>query len=96
MYCKCVKLFVIVHTLAGKERKMQEILSMVQRVTVFILISTLVINIFSGTEYKKYLQYAVGLIVIVLVVSPIFRLLDKGIDLSQWMDLTVQEEYCEK
>lgn len=71
---------------------MQEILSMVQRVTVFILISTLVINIFSGTEYKKYLQYAMGLIVIVLVVSPIFRLLDKGIDLRQWMDLTVQEE----
>lgn len=74
---------------------MQEILSMVQRVTVFILVSTLVTNIFSGTEYKKYLQYAVGLIVIVLVVSPIFRLLDKGIDLHQWTDLTVQEDYYE-
>lgn len=74
---------------------MQEILSMVQRVTVFILVSTLVTNIFSGTEYKKYLQYAVGLIVIVLVVSPIFRLLDKGIDLRQWTDLTVQEDYYE-
>ncbi len=74
---------------------MQEILSMVQRVTVFILVSTLVTNIFSGTEYKKYLQYAVGLIIIVLVVSPIFRLLDKGIDLRQWTDLTVQEEYYE-
>lgn len=74
---------------------MQEILSMVQRVTVFILVSTLVTNTFSGTEYKKYLQYAVGLIVIVLVVSPIFRLLDKGIDLRQWTDLTVQEDYYE-
>lgn len=79
----------------GKEGEMQEILSMVQRVTVFILVSTLVTNIFSGTEYKKYLQYAVGLIIIVLVVSPIFRLLDKGIDLRQWTDLTVQEEYYE-
>ena len=74
---------------------MQEILSMVQRVTVFILVSTLVTNIFSGTEYKKYLQYAVGHNIIVLVVSPIFRLLDKGIDLRQWTDLTVQEEYYE-
>ena len=71
--------------------RMQEILIMVQRVTVFILISTLLTDLFSGTEYKKYLQYAVSLIVIVLVISPFFRLLDKGIDLQQWKELTVQE-----
>ena len=70
---------------------MQEILTMVQRVTVFILISTLVTNLFSGTEYKKYLQYAVSLIVIVLIISPFFELLNKGIDLHQWTDLTIQE-----
>lgn len=70
---------------------MQEILTMVQRVTVFILISTLVTNLFSGTEYKKYLQYAVSLIVIVLIISPFFELLNKGIDLRQWTDLTIQE-----
>jgi Stage III sporulation protein AF (Spore_III_AF). len=70
---------------------MQEILLMVQRVTVFILIATLVTNIFSGTEYKKYLQYAMGLIVIVLVVSPFFKLISRGIDLREWTDLTIQE-----
>lgn len=70
---------------------MQEILLMVQRVTVFILIATLVTNIFSGTEYKKYLQYAMGLIVIVLVVSPFFKLISRGIDLREWTDFTIQE-----
>ncbi|MCI8791570.1 MAG: hypothetical protein HFG38_02050 [Eubacterium sp.] len=70
---------------------MKEILLMVQRVTVFILIATLVTNIFSGTEYKKYLQYAMGLIVIVLVVSPFFKLISRGIDLREWTDLTIQE-----
>ncbi len=70
---------------------MQEILLMVQRVTVFILIATLVTNIFSGTEYKKYLQYAMGLIVIVLVVSHFFKLISRGIDLREWTDLTIQE-----
>lgn len=70
---------------------MREILLMVQRVTVFILIATLVTNIFSGTEYKKYLQYAMGLIVIVLVVSPFFKLISRGIDLREWTDLTIQE-----
>ena len=70
---------------------MQEILLMVQRVTVFILIATLVTNIFSGTEYKKYLQYAMGLIVIVLVVSHFFKLIIRGIDLREWTDLTIQE-----
>jgi hypothetical protein len=67
---------------------MKEILLMVQRVTVFILIATLVTNIFSGTEYKKYLQYAMGL---VLVVSPFFKLISRGIDLREWTDLTIQE-----
>ncbi len=70
---------------------MKEILLMVQRVTVFILIATLVTNIFSGTEYKKYLQYAMGLIVIVRVVSPFFKLISRGIDLREWTDLTIQE-----
>ena len=70
---------------------MKEILLMVQRVTVFILIATLVTNIFSGTEYKKYLQYAMGLIVVVLVVSPFFKLISRGIDLREWTDLTIQE-----
>ena len=70
---------------------MKEILLMVQRVTVFILIATLVTNIFSGTEYKKYLQYAMGLIVIVLVVSPFLKLISRGIDLREWTDLTIQE-----
>ena len=72
---------------------MKEILLMVQRVTVFILIATLVTNIFSGTEYKKYLQYAMGLIVIVLVVSPFFKLISRGIDLREWTDLTIQEGF---
>lgn len=70
---------------------MQEILSMVQRVTVFLLISTLVTDLFSGTEYRKYLQYITGLVVIVLVLTPVFRLLNKGIDLRQWTDVTIQE-----
>lgn len=70
---------------------MQEILAMVQRVTVFLLVSTLVMDLFSGTEYKKYLQYVVSLIVIVLVISPFFKLMNKGIDLRQWTDITIQE-----
>jgi Stage III sporulation protein AF (Spore_III_AF). len=75
----------------GGEEKMQEILAMVQKVTVFLLVSTLVMDFFSGTEYKKYLQYVVSLIVIVLVISPFFKLMDKGIDLRQWKDITIQE-----
>ena len=70
---------------------MQEILAMVQKVTVFLLVSTLVMDLFSGTEYKKYLQYVVSLIVIVLVISPFFKLMDKGIDLREWKDITIQE-----
>lgn len=70
---------------------MQEILAMVQRVAVFILISTLVTDIFSGTEYKKYFQYATGLIVIILVMTPVFRLLQGEFDIREWTDLFIEE-----
>lgn len=57
---------------------MQEILEIVRRVTVFLLIATLLWDFFSGTEYKKYFQYVTGLIVIIMIMSPVVEMVKKG------------------
>ncbi len=52
---------------------MEWLIQLVQRVTIFLLISTVFIDLFSGTEYQKYIRYAVGLMVIVMVAAPILQ-----------------------
>lgn len=64
---------------------MAELLSMVQRVTVFLLIASLAANLFGGTEYKKYFNYAAGLIVIALVLAPVLSFFKKDWKLESWI-----------
>ncbi len=76
---------------------MEEILVMVQRVTVFILIATLLANLFQGTEYKKYFSFAMGLIVIALVMTSVMSVFQRedamGQMLNQFtLDLEQREE----
>ena len=76
---------------------MSELLSMVLRVTVFLLVAALATNLFGGTDYKKYFQYATGLIVIALVLSPILSFLKKDWKLENWIhDKVVTREAEEK
>lgn len=63
----------------GRERKtMHTILMMVRRVTIFLLAATLFTNLFSDYEYRKYFNYATGLIVIALVLAPVLAVFGKG------------------
>ncbi|MCH5265703.1 MAG: stage III sporulation protein AF [Lachnospiraceae bacterium] len=72
------------------------ILSMVQRITVFMLAATLFTNLFSGTEYKKYFQYATGLIVTALVLSPVLSLFGEKSNVDEWLGLVVFEQETEQ
>lgn len=75
---------------------MNAILSMIQRVTIFVLAATLLTNLFAGTEYKKYFQYATGLIVIALVISPIVSFFSDDADISQWVSQAVLDQRAEQ
>ena len=74
------------------ERKVEEILMMIKRVTLFILISGLFTNLFAGTEYKKYIQFSVGLMVIVLALTPILSIFGKEQNFSGWLEKEMVEE----
>ncbi len=76
---------------------MEEILVMVQRVTVFILIATLLANLFQGTEYKKYFSFAMGLIVIALVMTSVMSIFQREDAMGQMLNqFTMDQEQREE
>lgn len=76
---------------------MQDVLNMVRQVTFFLLIATLLVNLLSGSEYKKYIQYAVGLIVMVMVVTPVLKIVHRGFEVSFYDETSeIQEEIKEQ
>ena len=69
---------------------MESILEMVRHVVVFLLLASLIGNLFMGTEYKKYFSYATSLVVVIMVLVPLMQLLGKEKD---WQDYLLQADY---
>ncbi len=64
---------------------MDSVFTMLQRVSIFILAASLVTNLFAETEYKKYFQYAAGLMVIAMVITPVLALAGEKNNLESWV-----------
>ncbi len=54
---------------------MDHILSLVRNITLFLLFGNLLANLFNGSSYRKYFNYVIGLIVLVLAAMPILTFL---------------------
>ena len=64
---------------------METIIDMMKHIVVFLLIASLLGNLFAGSEYRRYLSFTTGLIVMIMVLVPIFSLFGKDWDLkNQW------------
>lgn len=75
---------------------MDEILMMMRRVTIFLLVATLLTNLFSDKEYRKYFNYATGLIVIALVLAPVLAVFGKENTMSAWLGQAVFSQKMEQ
>lgn len=51
---------------------MEEILHIAKNITIFVLLFSIVSNLFSDSKYKRYFEFLQGLILILLVVTPLF------------------------
>ncbi len=69
---------------------METIMQMIRHVTVFLLLSSLLGNLFLNTEYKKFFSYATGLIVVIMVLTPVLQILGKEND---WKNFLIQADY---
>ena len=53
---------------------MQEILNMVRYVAVFYLLEQMVLNLLPGKIYEKYVRFYLGLLLVLLLFQPVFRI----------------------
>lgn len=72
---------------------MQEILDMVRVVAVFYLLEQMVLNLLPGKMYEKYVRFYLGLLLILLLLQPIFRIfrLTEQMDAEALVTLLEQE-----
>ena len=66
---------------------MQEVLNMVKYVAVFYLMEQMVLNLLPGKTYERYVRFYLGLLLVLLLLRPVFRVLDlsKQIDTDRLM-----------
>lgn len=55
---------------------MQEVLNMVRYVAVFYLMEQMVLNLLPGKIYERYVRFYLGLLLVLLLLRPVFRVLD--------------------
>lgn len=72
---------------------MEEVINMIRRVVAFLFVAVVLSNIFAGSEYRKYLSYATGLITVLLILMPIWQWMGKE---KNWEDYFVQSSYEQK
>ena len=53
---------------------MQEILNMARYVAVFYLLEQMVFNLLPGKIYEKYVRFYLGLLLVLLLLQPMFRI----------------------
>ena len=53
---------------------MGEILNMVRYVAVFYLLEQMVLNLLPGKLYERYVRFYLGLLLVLLLLQPVFRI----------------------
>lgn len=53
---------------------MQEVLNMVRYAAVFYLLEQMVLNLLPGKMYERYVRFYLGLLMVLLLLQPVFRI----------------------
>lgn len=70
---------------------MEQILEIVRNISIFILFFTIITNLFSRTKYARYFKFVEGLLVIILVMTPLFTWLTSEKFLEDCLDKNLLE-----
>lgn len=70
---------------------MDEILQAVKNITVFILIFSIVSNLFARSKYHRYFGFIEGVILLILVLKPFFSVMSEEGILDNYLLKNVQE-----
>lgn len=70
---------------------MEQILEIVRNISIFILFFTIITNLFARTKYARYFKFVEGLLVIILVMTPLFTWLTSEKFLEDCLDKNLLE-----
>lgn len=71
---------------------MEFIYSYVKNICVFMLVITLILNIFPDRQYRKYIKLFAGLLLIISAIAPIVNLGKKRVDVADIIDKYYSKE----
>ena len=67
-----------------------------QRVAYYLVIVTALLHIVPNPEYRRYIRFFTGLILVLLLAGPILSLFDSGIDINGLYDRSAYEKQLEE
>ncbi len=70
---------------------MQEILNMVRYVAVFYLMEQIVLQLLPGKAYEKYVRFYLGLLLVLILLQPIFRIFQMSGQVEQRTEELMRE-----
>ncbi|MDR1700487.1 MAG: stage III sporulation protein AF [Lachnoclostridium sp.] len=76
-------------TCAGMRWIMTEIIHMVRNVTLFLIIGNILSNLFSGSHYRKFFTFIIGVIVVAMVITPVFTILKNDYVFEEYLKKSI-------
>ena len=70
---------------------MQAILDMVRMIAVFYLLEQMVLQLFPGERYERYVRFYLGLLLVLLLLQPVFQIFRLSEQLDQKVFLQERE-----
>ncbi|MGN1166253.1 MAG: stage III sporulation protein AF [Lachnospiraceae bacterium] len=52
----------------------RELYEWIQNISVYLVMTTVVLYTLPGSEYKKYIRFFTGMVLILMILTPVFRL----------------------
>lgn len=77
---------------------MEGILEVIKNITVFVLVYSLVTNLFSSSKYYRYFKFVGGILVIILVITPLISRVTGEEFLNELLEKNVtrsEQNFCE-
>jgi len=68
---------------------MGEIFSWVKNIVIYLILNTIIMNLLGNSSYKKYISIVSGMILLLIVISPLLKLLDMEHILDYYLNVNI-------
>jgi len=66
---------------------MDEIYSWIRNIVIYMIINNIIMNLLGNKSYKKYVSIVSGMILVLIVISPLMKLMKLDVNLDYFLDM---------